>query len=176
MLTIKNVFEAEKSISYFPEWSQPESETGYVWFDAPIEIRGVTETRLVLHGGCFSRLPERNVSFKLRYLKAPGKRCLPIERVDWKSQGGHSNPRKPRSDWSGQRVSETHLHEFILNWSESKKRMRFGTLPTAREISTKLNDFKSLREYAGNRFRINNIDVVSNPPWVYDFFTQGMMK
>ena len=143
MLTIKNVFEAEKSISYFPEWSQPESETGYVWFDAPIEIRGVTKTRLVLHGGCYSHLPECTVSFELRYLKTPGKRCLPIERVDWKSQGGHSNPRKPRSDWSGQRVSETHLNEFILNWSESKKRMRSGTLPTAREISTKLNDFKS---------------------------------
>jgi len=177
MVTIKNVFEAEKSISYFPGWSKPESETDYVWFEAPIEIGGVTETGLVLHGGCYSHRSECNVSFELRYLRTPGKRCLPIERVDWKSlEGGHSNPRKPRSDWAGRRVSDTHLHDFSLNWSETEQRMRSGNLPTAREISTNLNDFEGLREYTGKRLRINNIDVVESPPWVYDFFTQGMFS
>lgn len=176
MATIKDVFESEKSISFFPGWSKPEPETDYVWFDAPVEIGGVTETGLVLHGGCYAQRSDCNVSFELRFSKAPGKKSLPIERTDWRSlEGGHTNPRRPRSEWSGRRVSETHLHEFALNWAHSEQRMRFGNLPTAREISTILNDFEGLREYVGNRLRINNIDVVESPPWVYDFFTQGMI-
>ncbi len=73
-------------------------------------------------------------------------------------------------------MSDTHLHDFALNWAETKQRMRYGNLAFAREISTNLNDFADLRVYAGKRLRINNIDVVQDPPWVYDFFTQGMIK
>lgn len=176
-MTIKEVFEANKKISYFPGWSNPEKETDYIWFDAPLEIEDVTEPRLVLHGGCYAHRPEVHVSFELRYQRIPGRRHRPIERLDWRSiEGGHSNPRKSASRWSGKRVLDTHLHDFLLNWSETEQRMRDGNLPMARDISTNLNDFHSLRTYTGKRLRINNIDIVEVPPWVYDFFSRGLLS
>ncbi len=174
MASIKDIFEAEKSIGYFPGWSAPELETDYIWFDAPIEIGGVTETGLVLHGGCFANRPNVHVSFELRIARTPGRHCIPIERFDWRSlEGGHSNPRQPPSEWSGKIVSETHLHDFYLNWSERNDRMRRGGLRVAREIEEEIQDFAGVRVFAGKRLRINNIDVVEEPDWVYDLFAGG---
>lgn len=172
MATLKDVYLAEKEIGFFPGWSEPESETDYIWFEAPLEIGGVTETGLVLHGGCFVNRPNCHVSFELRISRQAGRRCIPIERVDWRAiDGGHSNPRRPRSDWSGRRVSETHLHDFALNWAEAEQRMRLGGLRTAREINSPLQSFNEVRSYAGKRFNINNIEVVTEPGWVYDLFS-----
>lgn len=174
MASVKDIYLAEKQIGFFPGWSKAEAETEYIWFDAPIEIGGVTETGLVLHGGCFANRPDCNVSLELRIAKSPGRHCIPIERLDWRSlEGGHSNRRKPKSDWSGKRVSETHLHDFWLNWSEAEQRMRMGGLDVAREIEEDIQDFAAVRSYLGNRLRIKNIDVVSEPEWVYDFFSGG---
>jgi hypothetical protein len=177
MATAKEIFLAEKEIGHFPGWSGPEEETGYLWFDAPIEIGGVTETGLVLHGGCLAARPECHVSFELRIARAPGRRLMPIERIDWRSlEGGHSNRRKPSSEWAGQRVSDTHLHDFWLNWSEQEKRLRSGNLRVAREIDEPLEDFTSVLAFVGKRLRINNIQVVKFPPWEYDFFSLGGLR
>lgn len=174
MATVKDIYLAEKSIGYFPGWSKPESETDYIWFDAPIEIGGISETGLVLHGGCFAHRHNCNVSFELRISKGIGRQRIPIERLDWRAiEGGHSNPRKPKSEWSGKRVSDTHLHDFWLNWSESEQRMRLGGLSVARELEDIISDFTEVRTFVGKRLKINNIDIVSEPDWVYDFFLGG---
>lgn len=62
-----------------------------------------------------------------------------------------------------------------MNWLEDHGRMKSGGLICAREIEEKVSTFEEVREFSGNRFKINNIDVVSEPPWVYDFFTEGMI-
>ena len=51
--------------------------------------------------------------------------------------------------------------------------MRMGGLDVAREIEEDIQDFATVRSYVGNRLRIKNIDVVSEPEWVYDFFSGG---
>jgi hypothetical protein len=51
--------------------------------------------------------------------------------------------------------------------------MRNGNLPQAVELDEEPQSFESLREVVGNLFRINNIDVVSRPPWEYNLFTNG---
>ena len=174
MATVKEIFLAEKEIGHFAGWSGPEDETGYLWFDAPIEIGGVTETGLVLHGGCNAARPEHHFTLELRIARAPGRRCLPIERIDWRSlQGGHSNPRRPKSEWAGKRVSRTHLHDFWLNWSETEQQMRSGGLRVAREIDEPLEGVVDVLAFAAIRLRINNIDVVEQPPWEYDLFQLG---
>ncbi len=171
MATLKEIFEAEKEIGFFPGWSKPEDETDYVWFDAPLEIDGVAETGLVLHGGCYSRRPEVNVSLELRISSQPGRRCVPLERLDWRSlEGGHTNSRDRCRRLAGGRVSDTHLHGFDLNWLDEHGRMQSGNLPCATDIGQELQDFESVRQFVGNRLRINNIGVVDRPPWVYDFF------
>lgn len=174
MATLRDIFEAEKELGLFPGWSSPEEETGYIWFDAPIEIDGVTETGLVMHGGCLAHRPDCHVTFELRIARTPGRRCVPIDRLDWRSlEGGHSNPRKPRSQWSGRRVSDTHIHDFWLNWSEAEQRMRGGGLSIAREIDELVQTFEDALVHTGNRLRINNIGIVERPPWVYDLFSGG---
>lgn len=132
----------------------------------------VTETGLVLHGGCYHDRPDCHVTFELRISKSPGKRCLPMERIDWRSlDGGHSNIRGPQSEWSGKRVSKTHCHAFDLNWSGQPERLQKRGLTVAREIDEEtLNSFEDVRSYAGNRFRINSIDVVHRPGWEYTLF------
>jgi len=63
--------ESWKAISFFPGWSKPEQETGYCWFDAPLEIEGVTQHGFVLHGGCYADKPECNLTFELRINREP---------------------------------------------------------------------------------------------------------
>lgn len=138
-----------------------------MWFNAPLEIDGVTETGLVLHGECYVDQPEQHVSFELRISRVPGRRYVPLSRVDWRSLSGHSNVRNGPHEWSGKPVSETHFHDFELNYLPEHGRMKGGSLPFAREIEASLGTFAELRSYAGKAFRINNIDVVLVPEWEY---------
>lgn len=161
MHDLQKIVAAEKRLSTFPGWSKPEAETQYLVFDAPIEIEGVTETGLVLHGGCFHDRPDCNVSFELRITKAPGRRCVPIERFDWRSlSGGHSNPRRKGHPLSSLILPSTHLHAFEHNYSEAERKMRAGNLRMAQEVDPEPQDFDSVRDLVGKRLRINNIDLV----------------
>ena len=168
MHPFEKLIEETKAISAFSGWSAPEAETGYIWFDAPLEIGGVTERGFVLHGGSYIDKPESHVSFEMRVSRSPGRRCVPLARIDWRSlQGGHTNPRVGGSDWSGIRVGNTHFHTFELNWSPESGRMRRGGLRQAMEIDQEPQSFTELRDFVGNRFKINNMNVVTEPPWEY---------
>jgi hypothetical protein len=169
MHDILRLYFAEKTVR-FTDWSKPNPETGVVYFDAPIEIGDVTETGVVLHGECVIDRPDCNVGFELRIQKQPGRRSVPIERLDWRSlEGGHSNVRAPRP-WTGKRTSWTHVHAFTMNWSRSEKRIRGGVLKAARDLYKELDTFEDVRREAGKRLRIKNIHVVTRPEWVYNLF------
>ncbi len=130
---------AQKLISVFPGWSPPEPETNYIWFDAPLEIAGVTLPGFVLHGGCYIDKPECGVVFEMRARRIPARRCIPLARVEWRSlKGGHTNPRRGDAEWSGARVGPTHYHPFALNWLPDKGRMRAGNLRVAVDINEDL--------------------------------------
>lgn len=175
MATAQEIFTAEKSIGLFPGWSEPEADSGYSWFNAPLEIGGITEAGLTLQGGCYPARPERHVNFELRVARRGNNKHLAIERLDWRPLDlGHSNPRNSNSPLAGVRVEGTHLHAFELNWSETEQRMRKGNLRIAKSIPEPLQEFEELRAYVGKRLNINNIDVVTRPPWVYDLFSGGM--
>lgn len=142
-----------------------------MWFDAPIEIDGVTETGLVLHGGCYQDRPDCNVSFELRIAKTPGRRCVPIERIDWRSlEGGHSNPRRKGHPLSGLILPSTHRHPFEHNYSETEHKMRAVNLRMAQEIVPDLEDFETVRGFVGKCLKINKIELVLAPDWRYYLF------
>lgn len=157
-----------KALATFPGWSDPpEGGTGYIWFNAPIEIGGIVEPGFVLHGGCYIDKPTANISFELRLSRTPGRAIIPLEPFDWRSlQGGHANKRNRGGD--GSYVSPTHLHAFELNWLPTSGRMRRGNLPLAQDIPDQLNDFAEVLAFVGNRFRINNIGLVQEPKWEYE--------
>ncbi len=164
---------ARKEIALFPGWSDPEPETGAMWFIASLAIGGVVQEAFALHGVCLKYAPEKNVAFELKAL-GPKRRKIPLARYEWRSlRGGHTNARRSGSPVSGQRVSATHYHSFDLNWLEAEGRMRAGNLPQAMSIEQEPQSFESLRDEVGNLFRINNISVVLPPPWEYEMFGHG---
>jgi hypothetical protein len=169
MHPLQALAEAEKAISAFAGWSEPEAETGYMWFDAPLEIGGVTEPGFVLHGGCLRFQPDCNVALEIRINKRPGRRCVPMMRACWRSlKGGHTNPRRDGARLSGVRVaSSTHLHSFAENWWPDRQRMREGNLRFAEPVEQEMQSFTAFRDYVGKQFRINNIAVVTVPEWEY---------
>jgi hypothetical protein len=173
-MPLEAMFHAEKAIATVPVWSQPEPETDFVWFLAPLEINGVVEANFVLFGGANHKLADRNVIFELQ-VGAPGQRKkIPLARVEWRSiKGGHSNRRRGGNASSERRVSDTHYHSFEANWVASERRMRSGNLPQAVGLEEEPQSFESLREVIGNLFRINNISIVPKPPWEYNLFTNG---
>lgn len=173
-MPLEALFNAPKALAPFRGWIGPEPETGYLWFDSPIIIGGVVEAGLILRGGCYAHLRDQHVTFELVATKPGIKRRIPLERIEWRSiRGGHRNRRRKGVPTSGKKVSETHLHSFDLNWLPGHRRMRGTNLPQACEIETELQSFETLREYVGNRFRINNIGLVSVPPWEYSLFDHG---
>jgi hypothetical protein len=169
-VAIPDLYNADKLIASWPGWSAPEPETGYIWFDAPLEIGGVVEAGFTLHGGAYSTHPDRHITFELKIGRPGIRRKIPIARIDWKSlSGGHSNKRGPPLPWAGKRVGECHVHSFELNWLETEGRMRTD-LSQAEPMPQEIQSFESVRAYAGNLFRINNIDLVAQPPWEYRLF------
>ncbi|MBF0306511.1 MAG: hypothetical protein HQL41_12775 [Alphaproteobacteria bacterium] len=165
---------AEKSIAVFPGWSVPEKGSGAVWFDAPLEIGGVVEPGLVLHGTALLYAPDCNVALELVARGTLTRKRIPLTRIDWRSlRGGHSNQRgRNCGEWSRVRVGHTHIHPFDMNWVVQEERMRGVNLPCAKPIDRALHTFEDVSAYSGKELRINNIDIVTRPKWDYDLFDE----
>lgn len=162
------IVRVQKSISTFAGWSAPVKDDCYCRFEAALEFEGVTERGIFLHGGFYQNHPNKHVTFELRVGKEFGHRSLALMRLDWRSlHGGHSNPRKGPSVWAGRRVSNTHLHDFDLNWLSDEGRLRANDLRIAREIEQDLQSFEEVRDYVGKAFRVNGIELVTLPEWQY---------
>lgn len=167
------LYNAPKQLAYFPGWSEPERETSYSWFNAPLMLNGIVEAGFILHGGCLLDRPDEHVTFELRARSRSGARTIPIERVDWRAvSGGHSNRRRKGSPVSGLTVSNSHIHAFELNWIEADRRMRTD-LGQAMEFGQQIQSFEELVAMVKNRFRINNLDLVTPPKWEYTLFHNG---
>jgi hypothetical protein len=171
-MDLQDLFHSPKLISAFPGWASPEVETGYSWFDAPLEIDGVTEVGFVLHGGCYPSQPSCNVVLELRIARIPGRKRIPLARFEWRSlDGGHTNPVRKGLPHSGKRVAATHLHPFQLNYSTTEGRMKLGALRIAVDVEPEPADFNACLAFVGNDFRINNMNLVAEPNWRYDLFS-----
>lgn len=163
----------EKALARFPGWSEPEPETDYIWFNAPVEIGGFVEAGLQLHGGTISTIPNRHVVFELQAFVPGYSKRKAVMRAEWRSlTGGHTSPRRSGVDTAGERVGDTHLHPFDLNWSATEGRMRRGNLRQAVCFEQDFQSFESFRDGIGIRFGISNIDIVAPPPWVYDLYAE----
>lgn len=173
-MTLRDLYYAPKQLSVPPEWSPSERETGYSWFNAPLEVEGITQVGFVLSGGCYPSRPLRNIVFELRLARIPGRKMVPLARFEWRSEdGGHTNPLRKGSPHSGKRVGSTHLHPFRLNYSEVEGRMRLGSLRMAIDVEPEPVDFAGCLNFVGKRFRINNMALVAEPDWRYDLFSGG---
>jgi hypothetical protein len=169
MVDLRTIFAGRKSIVHFPGWSPPESETGWIWFSAPLSVDGIVEPGLQLFGGCFKTIPDQNLTFELLIARTPILRRVALERVEWRSlQGGHSNKRG-RPQEIPRRTDATHIHPFELNFQEGRGRMVDG-LPLADNVAGSMESFESVRYFVGTRLNISNVDIVPPPEWEYALF------
>lgn len=173
-MTLKELFDSPKSLVVTPHWSKPEPN-GFSWFDAPLEVGGVTERLFVLHGGHQRDLPDAHVSFEIKIGRPGTKKRIPLARIEWRSlKGGHTNPRKGPAFLKhlyGVRVQDTHHHKFDYNYVSEEDRMRGGNLPWAEGFEEEIVSFESLREKVGNCFGISDISLVTKPVWDYDLLS-----
>lgn len=172
-MPVPELINTDKVIISFPGWGDPTPETGVLWFNAPLDVDGVTD--MILHGECTVDLPDCAVSFELRGYAPPRptKRSA-LDRIDWRPvDGGHWNPRRKSIVGSGRRVEGTHRHVFDLNWVEHEGRLRKGNLRQAIEIDEEPQSFESLIAMVGKAFRISNMSIVSVPPWRYELYRNG---
>ncbi len=158
-----------KTIPLFTGWQTTGHEASTAWFEVALEIDGIVEPSVTLHGEARADMPDMSVGFEIYFRYPNSKRKVALARLDWKSwKGGHTNKRK--RGWpepERRRVGETHFHAFELNWHPEKKKLRRGDLPVAAEIDGELQSFESARAMAGFLLRISNIDLVTRPPWRY---------
>lgn len=155
-----------KTIAYFPDWQRGDNSA--LWFDAPLEIGGVTAAGLFLHCEARRDMPNCNVGFEITYLIPNSRRRFALQRLDWESwKRQHVNPRKRGYPLRGKRVGPTHIHPFALNWNEAAKKFRKGDLPVATDFDGELQTFDQARAAAGFFLGISNIELVMRPPWDY---------
>lgn len=169
MVTFADIAKAEKRIERFAGWGRPHPSTGTLLFVSPLSIAGVIEPGLTLQGVCFLRRPDRAVTFEVYASDPPRPKKVPLMRLCWRSaRGGHSNMRRPPGSALPSRTESTHLHAFDLNWDAESERMLRRNLPCADNAPRALETFEDARDFAGEAFRINNIDIVERPEWVYE--------
>jgi len=63
----------------------------------------------------------------------------------------------------------THLHGFDINWDAERGRMIGPDLPFANDLDRELNNFLEVRQHAGMLFKINNMEIVTEPEWELGF-------
>jgi hypothetical protein len=171
-MSFDTIVSQNKVLPSFPDWRS--GENGALWFNAPLEIGGIVEPGIVLHGEARVDLPNQNVGLEILYQIPQTKKRFALIRLDWKClSGGHRNKKRKGWPYAGKRVGETHLHPFELNWMPEKKKMRRGDLPVAIEIEGELQSFESFRASAGFFLGISNIELVKRPPWDYIGGTYG---
>lgn len=169
MVTFADIAGAEKRIERFAGWATQNPVTGSLFFSSELSIGGVIERGLILQGVCFRRRPDRAVTFEIYASDPPRPKRVPLMRLCWRSaRRGHSNYRRPPGGNLPSRTDPTHIHPFDVNWDAGGKRMLKANLPLADNVPRLLETFEEARAYVGEAFRINNIDVVERPEWVYE--------
>lgn len=163
--TLRELVEAEKSLAVAAEWTKRDRRLEFV---AALEIDGLVEEGFQFRANALEALPDREVVFQLEYhgLRIPGG-TGPLARLEWNSLRPHNN--KGRGPWKLRwlDLKPSHVHHFDDNWNEASGAMLRDNLPIARPITEPIQGFTECLGFVGNLFRINNIELVKTPEWVY---------
>jgi hypothetical protein len=158
---IEGLVLAEKSLLDVPAWMS--RGTDGLDFSVPLEVDGVTVEAITLRGRARKPLPDREVIFQLEYHHAQiigG----PVARIEWRPLNAHNNKGVGPKHLRHIIQSGSHHHCFDLNWQRSHEAVLRGELPIAVPIDDP-NNLRALLAVVGKAFRINNIQLITPPPW-----------
>lgn len=165
--TLLELIVADKLIASPTEWTVTGRRLG---LRLPLEIDGFVEEGFFLRACATASLPDRDVLFQLEYhgVAIPGG-TGPLARLEWNTLRPHNNKGKGPEELRFIDQIPTHFHSFEDNWSESEGAMKGDNLPIARPVFQTIQSFTDCVFFVGNLFRINNMQVVKTPDWVYEF-------
>lgn len=163
--TLHDLVAAEKLIAAPADWTKKGRR---LELKLPLEIQGVIEEGLFFRGCALEHLPDREVMFQLEYhgVRIPGG-TGPLMRMEWNSLRPHNNKGRGPLEFRFLDQHPSHVHSFEDNWNEYLGALMKDNLPIARPISEAIQEFADCVKFAGNLFRIINIDVVKSPEWAY---------
>ena len=130
----------------------------------PLDIDGLTVEGAQLRMTALRVRPDENVVIQLEF-KRPGFKFRPACRIEWRPISGHNNKGLGPPEYRFKEIKTSHYHPFELNWSYRLGEMRAGNLKVAIPIVPDPPDFQSLLDFTGETLNINNIGLVSSPPW-----------
>ncbi|WP_397606007.1 hypothetical protein [Sphingorhabdus sp.] len=164
--TLRELIEAEKSIVEPTDWGRVNR---CLELKLPLSIHGLVEEQFFFRATAIAHLPDQNVTFQLEYhgIRIPGG-TGPLCRLEWNPRKIHNNKGKGPPDLRFLDQHGSHFHSFQDNWNETDGALLRDNLPVARPLSQNIQGFRDCLEVVGNRFRINNINVVKTPEWVLD--------
>ena len=112
--------------------------------------------------------PDEEVLFQLEYhgVLIPGG-TGPLIRLEWNPLRPHNNKGRGPEDLRFLDQIGSHVHHFEDNWHEGSGAMLRDNLPIARPVLKPIQGFNDCLGFVGNLFRINNIELVKTPEWVY---------
>jgi hypothetical protein len=163
--TLRELVEAEKSLAVTADWTKRGRRLELV---SPLDIDGLVEEGFLFRANALEALPDREVVFQLEYhgVRIPGG-TGPLARFEWNSLRPHNNKGRGPLELRFVDQQPTHVHRFEDNWNEASGAMLKDNLPIARPVIQPIQGFNECLEIVGNLFRINNIDIVKTPEWVY---------
>jgi hypothetical protein len=156
---------APKRLAVEPIWkSQPHKSTSLLRLVAALEIDGVAQEGLYLHGRTLQRTAARDLTFSLYYEYAHVGHNL--TRVDWR-------PKRPHTDTIGginerKSFAGSNWHSFDDNAAYGLSALQSGiqgNLPRAVPLDPDPPNVKALLQIIKHLMNIENIEEIPDPPW-----------
>ena len=161
---LRHFIEADKQIGGHPSWRFDAQDDRKLRASVPLTIGGSIPEGLYLEGRCRADDPDRDVSMSLVYKPAQGL-SGPLCRIDWNPLQPHRNNGLVSGPWRFAPIEGTQLHPFEENFRRGIDRMFRENLPIAFPVEETLQNFREMLSFAGEIFKIGDVQSVPVPPW-----------
>ena len=159
----QNLVDSEKTLGEDPEWFFDSQDPKRLRLSVPLQMNGVVIEGLYLEGHCPADNQDTDVALNLVYKPARGLSGA-LYRLDWNPLHAHGNKGLVSGVWKYAPILGTHRHPFQENYAKGVKYMFNNNLPIAFPITDPLPNFRDMLHYAGQLFRIMDIQRISPPP------------
>ena len=168
MVDLAVLHQGVKSLPGPVGWIERDSDN--LALTSPLEIDGVAIEGLRFRLTAMRSMPVEAVTCQLEYHERKNVGG-PFCRIDWKPAHTHDNLANGPPELKHRRfVSESHHHQFEVNWEYAASMVRRGSLPIAVPFDYEPTSFAELLEFLEKELRISSLRSVPSPPWQAGLF------
>lgn len=164
-MDIPTLFALPKVIVAPPVWRRRAPR--HLTLVTPLDVGGITTEGLIFRIQGLLAIPNRSITFQL---EAEGLRAktAALSRLEWKPIKPHNNKGLGPVEWRFRDQPGTHLHGFMMNWSENERFVKKLNLPIALPVAAEPKSFADALALAGEEFRISGLELIEPPQWEPD--------